>query len=145
VSSARAFCRIVDKATGRAPAYSSLDPQANRGVIAISPVPARIGKDPADRARLKEVIAVVVDTFEVSPKQLLGKARPERIVRARFAMYRLAWVYLGCTRNELARLLGLNHGTILSGMKGALNRMETEREFRRQYQAAMDRLDTLHG
>lgn len=148
-----------------APKYSSVDPQADRPVVAVAPaqpregfkktvlrngigavvavssVPVRWGSHPQDQVKMEEAIAAVVEVFGITRRDLLGRARPEWVIRGRLALYRLAWVHVGCSQAELGRLLGKSTGTIRLGMFAALNRIETDAKYRAQYEKALDLLD----
>lgn len=127
--------------THTTPAYSALDPQANRPAVAITSVPVPRGSHPQDKVKLDEAIAAVVAVFGITRRDLIGRARPEWVIRGRLALYRLAWIHVGCSQAELGRMLGKNCATIRLGMVAALNRIETDPKYRALYEAALDRLD----
>lgn len=121
------------------PAYSALDPQADRPAVVIHAF--REWRDPQPALEiLDRVIAVVCQTWAVSREELLSRAKPLRLADPRIAMYALARKATRLSSIEIGRAFGREHGSILYGVKAAAARVETDPHFATAFGVAASRL-----
>lgn len=84
----------------------------------------------------KEVAATVeraAGIFFSSPSDILGRSRTGEAVRARHCVF-LALVHRGHAYNAIARILKLNHGTVMHGCYQANRRNESDHNHRQAFE-----------
>lgn len=116
---------------------SALDVEADRPVITVLPtgLSAWAPPKPPDEA-IAIAEEAVTTAFGVTRAELVGRSRPERIVRARQAWYTLILEVAAVCPHELASLIARNHGTIAAGVRATHARLDTIPQVRAMYAAA---------
>lgn len=82
---------------------------------------------------VREIIQRASVIFEVPASAIYGPSRPWRIARARQAIYAVATEH-GWSCSHVARVLALNHTSIVAGRKAAQNHRRYDPQFDERYQ-----------
>ncbi|MBX3732621.1 MAG: hypothetical protein KF791_08510 [Verrucomicrobiae bacterium] len=106
--------------------YSSLDPEAARPALSVGTAVAPEWRSPeSPQEAIQNAADAVIRAFGVTRDELLGRSRPERIVRARQAWYMLTLELSSLCPYELGAWIGRNHGTIRAGIIATRARIDT--------------------
>lgn len=85
---------------------------------AMAALQARFG-DRRRKVSLEEVLPIAADAFEIAVEEILGRAQPQRIARARHAFVYVARTALAESYPRIGRVLGRDHTTVISSLRRA--------------------------
>jgi chromosomal replication initiator protein len=85
---------------------------------AMAALQARLG-DRRRKVSLEEMLAIAAEAFDISPEEILGRAQPQRIARARHAFVFVARNTLAESFPRIGRVLGRDHTTVISSLRRA--------------------------
>jgi len=69
---------------------------------------------------LTSVIDAVSETFQIPHREIMSKSRQQKLARARFAIYYLAWLNTRHSFPSVGRYMGRDHTTIMHGRTRAI-------------------------
>ncbi|TXH46077.1 MAG: hypothetical protein E6Q97_30345 [Desulfurellales bacterium] len=72
---------------------------------------------PDPETLIDAAIAAASKTWGVSPQVITSRNRTEAVLKPRFAIYHFAVCHLGLAANQAGKILNLDHGTILNGIR----------------------------
>jgi len=69
------------------------------------------------RQRIDEIVGAIAGAHEVSPADIMGPTQVRRVVRARWAVWRIMRDEYQMTLPQIGRAFGKDHTTVLHGLR----------------------------
>lgn len=82
---------------------------------------------------LRAVDTALLTTFKNPLSHYLGRSRKREVVEVRFMVFLLLRQETTYSFNQIGRVFGKNHSTVIFGVKTAQDLIDTSREFREDY------------